>query len=81
MDLFDILKYILIPVVLCYIGFNEKDKSMIKTKVDKSLPKDDIERLIDLKMKVHQVQIQDIKEDLNRIESKLDLILNKLAKR
>lgn len=52
----------------------------MKNKVEKTIEKDDIEKLIDLKMVVHQVEISGIKEDLRRIESKLDKLLDNLNK-
>lgn len=78
--LIELLKYILIPILLCYIGYNEKDKSSMKTKVEKTVEKDDIEKLIDIKMMVHQVEIRDIKDDLRRIEGKLDKLIDSLNK-
>lgn len=78
MELLDLLKYFLVPALLCYIGYNEKDKMSMKTKVEKTSAKEDIEKLIDLKMVVHQVEIRDIKEDLRRLESKLDKVLDLL---
>lgn len=80
MELLDLLKYFLVPCLLCYIGYNEKDKFSMKNKVEKTIEKDDIEKLIDLKMVVHQVEISGIKEDLRRIESKLDKLLDNLNK-
>ena len=79
MELYDLLKFVLLPVMLCYIGFNERDKMSMKTKIENTSPRNDIEKLIDMKMQVHQVQIQDIKEDLERIEAKLDTILDRLV--
>ena len=79
MELYDLLKFVLLPVMLCYIGFNERDKGTMRTKIENTSPKNDVEKLIDMKMQVHQVQIQDIKEDLERIEAKLDTILARLA--
>ena len=78
MELYDLLKYVLLPVLLCYIGFNERDKSMMKAKSDTYMPKADVEKMIDMKLEVHNVQIQDIKDDLDRIETKLDMILERL---
>jgi hypothetical protein len=77
-DLYDLLKFILLPVILFYIGFNERDKLNMKLKLEKTSVKEEVEKLIDLKMNVHQVQIQDIKDDLHRIETKLDVVLEKL---
>lgn len=78
MEIYDLLKYVVLPVVLCYIGFNERDKSVMKYKLDNSISKLDVEKLIDIKIAVHQVQIQDIKDDLVRIESKLDMLLERM---
>lgn len=51
----------------------------MKTKVEKTVGKDDIEKLIDIKMMVHQVEIREIKDDLRRIETKLDRLIDSFA--
>lgn len=80
MDLIDFCKYVVIPLLLAYIGFNEKDKRMIKKTLEKTAPKNEVEKLIDLKMQIHQVEIREMKGDLARIESKLDRLIDKFTK-
>lgn len=79
MDYFTLAKDILIPILLGYVAYNEKDKTNMKQKIEVTSPKTDVENLIDLKMQRHQVEIASIKEDLKRIETKLDRLIDRLA--
>ncbi len=79
MDLAELLKWVILPVLLAYIGYNEHDKVSIKNDVDKTMSKEEVEQFVDLKIEPHNVQIQDIKADLDKIDSKLDKVLDKLS--
>lgn len=78
MDLYDVFKWVLLPIILAYIGYNERDKVHMRSRVDTMMTTEEVEKMIDLKTATQQVQIQDIKDDLIRIESKLDKVLDKL---
>lgn len=69
----------IIPIVLFYVGFLERRFSMISHRANQGLKKDEVEHLVDLKQASVQVRQEEIKEDLHRIESKLDRLLEKLA--
>ncbi len=81
MELYDLIKFVLLPVMLCYIGFNERDKINMKSKLEHMVSKDDMEKFIDMKMMVHQVQIQDVEDRLERMEVKIDTIIDRLPNR
>lgn len=78
MDLVTILQSILIPAIIAYALYNERDKNRVKNKIDKTYLKEDIEKIIDLKMRSRDVQIENIEDNLQRIEAKLDKIIDKL---
>lgn len=79
MELVDIIKYVVLPLLIAYVGYNEKDKRSMRKTIQETAPKSEIEKLIDLRMQVHQVEIREIKEDLARIERKLDKLLDRLS--
>lgn len=78
MELLDLLKYFIVPALLAYAAYNERDKQTMRQVTQKTMPKEDIEKLIDLKLLVHQIEINEIKGDLARIENKLDKIVDLL---
>jgi hypothetical protein len=80
MSLMEILQGILIPLIVVYITYNERDKMNLKNKSMSVMQKDEIEKLIDLKLAVSQVQILSIKDDLDRIEDKIDKLIDRMNK-
>jgi hypothetical protein len=80
MSLMEILQGILIPLIVGYITYNERDKMNLKNKSMSVMQKDEIEKLIDLKLAVSQVQILSIKDDLDRIEDKIDKLIDRMNK-
>ncbi len=79
MDILELLKYFLIPTLLAYVAYNENDKMTLKGKAERIVQREEIEKLVDLKLLVQQVEIKEIKSDLMRIESKLDKLIDKLT--
>ena len=80
MEVIDILKHLIIPCLLLYIGYNERDKHKMKDKTEHDMSREETEKLIDMKLEVPKVKIREIKGDLVRIEAKLDMILNRILK-
>lgn len=63
-------------MLLAYVGYNERDKSMLKQNLDKT--KDALHKASS-KVQVLEAQKDDIKEDLARIDKKLDKLIDKLV--
>lgn len=79
MDLAELIKWILLPIVLAYVGYSEKDRYDMRQKMYKLIEREEAQNLIDLKMESSKNEIKDLKEDLNRIEDKLDKILDRMV--
>lgn len=80
MELLDLLKYFVAPAACAYILYNEKHIMKLQGKIDMTATKVEIEHLIDLKLQVRDLEIKGLKEDLHRIELKLDKLIDKLVK-
>lgn len=80
MEMIDFIRFVMIPTILTYIGYNERDKMIHRQKVLQTLPRDDIERLVDKSKEVHGVEIREIKSDIDRLESKIDKMIDLLIK-
>lgn len=78
MNLTTIITAVVIPVVMGYIGYNERDKAMLKQKLDKA--KEDASQT-KAEVQVLYAKQADIKDDLKRIEKKLDALLDALINR
>lgn len=78
MEILDFVRYILIPAILTYVGYNERDKMIQKQKLSVMLPKDDVQTLVEKGNEVHAVEIREIHKDINRLEVKIDKILDRL---
>lgn len=66
--------------VLGYLAHNEKDKQKMKTEVMTRLKREEVDKLIDLKLKPVEVEMREIKKDGLRIEKKIDLIVSAIMK-
>lgn len=65
--------------LIFYIGLLEKRLSDMQVKIDKSAKSEDVEKLIDLKVDTVVNEQVNLKEDLGRIEAKVDKLLDKLT--
>jgi hypothetical protein len=72
MDAWQAVIYIVVPVLLGYIGYNERDKGTMKQKMDKTLCKNEVEHLIDLKNKPMEVLQNETSDDVKECKLKLD---------
>lgn len=84
MELLDLLNYILSPIVLAYVGYNERSKSEMRDRVSKLIEREEASKLIDMKQKSLEVllgeqkeDIYDTREDIRRLEEKIDKLLSK----
>ncbi len=65
---------------LFYFGILEKRLSNMQTKLERKMDIDEVERTIGLEIKVVRNEQVNLKEDLGRIEFKLDKLLDRLTK-
>lgn len=70
---------VIAPIVTAYVIYNERDKREMKNKASTIVCKQEIEHLIDIKNAPQSVRQEEIKEDIQRLERKLDKILDKLS--
>lgn len=75
MEVINIITTIIIPILLGYAAYNERDKVMIKQEVR---VQKELASKIESEVKVLKSQRVDLKEDLERIEKKVDKLLDKL---
>lgn len=74
MELWQVLYYIIIPLIIAYAGLNERDKSIMKDKLSNTLNKDEVEHLIELKNKPMEVLQIEAAKDIKQCNDKLDKI-------
>lgn len=75
----DLFQYVIYPLVIVYLGWNEKDKMSMKSKIYQLPEREEIVELIDLKMSGTHIETRELKENLRRIEGKLDKIIDKMT--
>jgi hypothetical protein len=71
---------IVLPILLGYVAYNERDKMNVKTKLHTKLDKKDAEHLIDLKNAPVKVNQERTLEELKRFNDKLEQIEKLLRK-
>lgn len=78
MDVWEIIKVILAPIALMYIGFNERDRAQMKKKVSE-MQEDisDIDTQIQLVRTENRIINGELKEGVDRVEKKVDKLLER----
>ncbi len=74
MDFWQILVYVILPILVTYMGYNERDKAAMKKELRDTYSKDNTEHLIDLKNKPIEVLQQETIKDVKEVGTKLDKI-------
>lgn len=72
----NILEIIIASILGLWLGSNEWRLRNMNNELKRTLDKDDIRDLIDLKQEVLRSEQQDIKEDLRRLEAKIDKLID-----
>lgn len=80
MEIIQILADIILALVVLYLGVIEKRISTVQEKLEKKMDKEDIRQLLDLEVKAVTNEQSNLKEDLHRIEQKVDKLLDKITK-
>lgn len=71
------LNYIFKSVVGVALGYVIWKFKKVETKVEQSLDEQEIRQIIDDKLEPMKVMHKEVKEDLNRIENKLDRLIER----
>jgi hypothetical protein len=79
-DISTIVQTIFTGILLLYFGTVEKRISAMQAKLERKMDIDEVERTIGLEIKVVRNEQSNLKEDLSRIENKLDKLLDRLTK-
>lgn len=80
METIQILADIILALMVIYLGTVERRLSNMQTKVDRSIHRSEVEKLITLELKSVVKESENLKDDLFRIEVKLDKLLDKITK-
>jgi len=78
METIQLLADIILGGVVFYLGTVEKRLSNMQDKLDKAVNRTEVNKLIELEIKTVVNEQVNLKEDLGRIESKLDRLLERL---
>jgi len=79
MDILQIIQYVIATVVVPFGVYVVREISMVKERLADKMSNAEVEKLIDLKQQVLDVRQQELKDDLTRIENKIDRLLDKLT--
>ena len=79
METIQILANIILGLIIFYLGILEKRLSDMQTKLDVKVSRKEMERTVDLEIQTVRNEQSNLKEDINRVEHKVDKILDKLT--
>lgn len=79
MDIIEIVKYVIVTGIIPFGVYVVREISMVKERLADKMSSVEVEKLIDLKQQVLDVRQQELKDDLTRIENKIDRLLDKLT--
>ena len=77
-EIIDILKLVVIPLLAGYAVMVEQRLKKLAERLENTMTKDEVKVAIELRQALIQQRVDDMKEDLNRIEQKLDKILSNM---
>lgn len=80
MEIIDIIKYFLIPSFIAYVGYNEKSKASINNRLLKAVSMNDLEKAVKQAKEIQHIQINEVKDDIKRLEKKIDRLLERSLK-
>lgn len=79
MEIVNIIISIAVPIIIFYLGVLDRKLNNMQLKIDKAVTRDDADRIIELEIKTVTNEQTNLKEDINRVERKVDKILDKLT--
>lgn len=79
METIQILSNVVLGIIIFYLGTVEKRLSNMQGKIEKSVRREDVDKIVELEIKTVSNEQSNLKEDLGRIEGKLDKLLDKIT--
>lgn len=79
MELIEIMKIILIPMLLAYVGYNEKHKASLNLRLQGAISRSELERAVEQSKEVHAVQIRELQYDISKLEKKIDKLIEAIT--
>jgi hypothetical protein len=80
MEIINILVPIIVTLIMFYLGIVEKRLSNMQAKLEKTVERDEVHKAVELEIKAVINEQVNLKEDLKRIEYKVDKLLDKFVK-
>ncbi len=77
MEVVQILSSVILALVILYLGTVEKRIMRLFEKQERLIEREEVKEMLALELKVVAIEYAGVKEDLDRIESKLDKLLDK----
>ena len=79
MEMLDILKFVILPMLIAYVGFNEKHKANLANRLNGAISRAELERAVEQAKEIHSIQIKEIQYDINKLEKKIDKLIEALT--
>lgn len=80
MEWAQLLQAVLLPLLLFYLGTIEKRLLMIRDKLENKADKPELREYVELCKQTHDVQIEDLKEDIQELKQVIKELNTKLQK-
>lgn len=80
MEIIQLLADIILALVVIYLGTIEKRLSEMQRRQEALLKREEAKEIIDLEIKTISNEQSNLKEDLQRIEGKVDKLLDKITR-
>lgn len=77
MEIIQIIISIALPLMIFYLGVLDRKLNHMQAKLEKSITREEASKLVELELKSVANEQSNLKEDLVRIESKLDKLLER----
>lgn len=77
----ELITQIIVPIVLAYCGYSEVRMRRLEEQLNKTPDRKEVAALVTDKLEATKVMQSELKEDIRRLEAKLDLILLRGSRR
>lgn len=78
MEILNVVFDTMLPILLAYVAYNERDKHAMKNKYNDNISEGELYKHVELTTKVLDVRLEKIEEDIIRLETKIDRVMDKL---
>ena len=76
-EIIDVFRFMLLPLLLLYIGYNEKSKTALSLRLSEAVSRTELERAVNQAKEIQAIQNIENKEDIKRLEGKVDRLLER----